>query len=91
MSYPRFFIRAADGGFVSGCVQGAGGILASGFGGGSTPLERLQTDARRAAQGLRLSVYEPAPGHVRVYPEYSAAGNGPHVDICIVNATIEAA
>lgn len=66
-----------------GAVQGASGPLK-----GRQGLKRLQ----HMAGGGKPTVYEPAPGHVRVFPEYNAAGQGPAIDVHVLGAfiTIEA-
>lgn len=86
----RFAIQTADGRRFVGPVHGAGGVL------GGRPhhaLARLRADAERATNdpGHRLSVYEPAPGHCRIYPDYSAAGNGEPADVPLAGAQVELA
>src|SRR6185503_3454878 len=66
----------ADGRRVTGPVQGCGGTI-SAVGG----VQRLTVEVTHARTGRRLGVYEPSPGHVRVFPNYSAAGNGDPVDV----------
>jgi hypothetical protein len=79
----RWAFRLADGSIVVGPVQGCGGVLRWNEG-----RDRLQLDTERARAGEELSVYEPKPGHVRVYPDYSAAGNGDPVDVDLRTAVL---
>ena len=83
----RYVITTADGRTFSGMVHGSGGIV----GDGPRCLDRLRTDARRAAEGKRLSIYEPKPGHARVYQNYTAEGSGNEVDVPLAGATVEVA
>jgi hypothetical protein len=80
-------ITTRDGQTVAGRVQGNGGML-----GGDSSRKALGglNELRQAASGeYPFGGYEPKPGHVRVYPEFSANGNGPSVDVPIVGATVE--
>lgn len=88
-----FRITTADGRSVTGPVQGNGGLVGAGcYTNVRAPmLARLRNDAKRAARGLRLSCYEPAPGCVRVKPDYSAEGDGEPVDVPLAGARIELA
>lgn len=83
---PRFEFLLADGRVVTGVVHGCGGVL-------SRPgdLERLQLSIERAKEGDPLAVYEPRPGHVRVYPHYSAYHQGDHIDVGLRGATVSLA
>lgn len=67
---------------VVGTVQGNGGVLSS--------LAVLQAQQALAQAGRRLGVYEPAAGCVCVFPEYSAHGNGPRVNVPLSIVTISA-
>lgn len=69
----RFTFRMSDGAIVEGVVQGNAGFLARPHGVG-----RLRLDMLKARNGHRLSCYEPKPGHVAVYPQMNAHGDGPH-------------
>lgn len=72
---------------VEGRVQGNGGVL-----GGDTPRARfagLQALRLAASGAYPFGGYEPKPGHVRVYPNFTAEGNGAHVDVQIVGALVE--
>lgn len=89
MSALCFRVTAADGRTATGPIQGAGGMVECGTIG--TPLERIQCDARRADNGLRLSIFEPTPGYCRIFPDYSAAGNGEPVDLPLPGAVVELA
>jgi hypothetical protein len=86
MSTVRYRITTPTGFTVVGPVQGSGGLV-----GGQSEKERAGGLAklRHAANGGAFYGYQPTPGHVRVYPWYSARGNGPIVDVCILDATIE--
>jgi len=65
---------------VTGPVQGNGGLVPS--------LARLEQQQRLAADGLSLGVYEPEPGHVCVFPDYSGSDNGRRVHVPLVGVTI---
>lgn len=67
MSVTRFRFHH-DGRDIIGPVRGAGGFVAS--------VTRLLLAKERAAKGMRLNIYEPNPGHVAVFPDYCAAGDG---------------
>lgn len=89
-----FRITTADGRTVTGPVQGTGGLVGAAFADGpraaaAPMLARLRGDVRRAAKGLRLSCYEPKPGHVRVKPDYCAESDGTPIDVSLVGARIE--
>ncbi len=79
MSATRYRIEK-NGKSVVGVVQGNGGVLA-----GIHGLKRLHASADH---GRILGLYEPLPGHVRVFPSYSAEGNGPHVDVDLLGASV---
>ncbi len=46
--------------------------------------ESIQKDQRRARAGKPLFCHEPTPGHVAIYPYYSAQADGPAVRVPIV-------
>lgn len=75
---PHFRFRLADGREITGPVHGNGGIIR-----GESARARLELQQKRARAGHAITLYEPAPGCVCVYPEYAAAGNGTpvHVDL----------
>ena len=73
-------ITTRHGRVVEGRIQGSGGMLSGS--GGLTTLERLATTA------VYTRAYQPAEGHVRVYPDYCAAGNGEHVGVDIRGARV---
>lgn len=54
-------------------------------------LARLQAQIRLASKGRPLGIYEPAPGHCAMYPNFSASGNGPVVLVNLSGATVEVA
>lgn len=71
----RFFV---DGHYITGVVAGDGDLQAMG------------KDIRRSANGKPFIMHsEPTPGHVFIYPEYSAESNGPPVQVpihCLVSS-----
>lgn len=86
MKPTRFIITTPEGMSVAGVVHGSGGVVTH-----AQDVHRLRADARKAAQGKRLSIYEPKPGHARVFTDYSFKESGPYVDISLIGATIEVA
>ena len=80
MSVTRYRITFPDGSGVVGAVHGAGGLLD-----GMPGLKRLWA----AARGARHGCYEPKPGHVLVYPDFSAASNGPEYHTEILGARVD--
>lgn len=88
----RFAIRPAGGRQVIGVVHGNGGVLGSDPAHAAEDLRRLRVAVTRATLGDPLvGLFEPKPGHVRVYPSYSALGDGPAVDVSLVDAEVEIA
>lgn len=87
VNWYRFTTSA--GAVVVGPVHGSGGMLASQYRHGA--LERMEITRQRALLRQSLSIYEPEPGHVCVYPKFSHRGNGPavHVDLTDPGLTIE--
>lgn len=69
----RFVLE--DGRELVGPVLGAGGFV--------TEQARLERAARLAAKGRPTGLHEPRPGHVAVFPEYSADGNGEPVAVAL--------
>ena len=69
----RFRLTLANGRTVTGPVQGAGGVVSD--------LERMKRAIRLAKEGRDTGLYEPRPGHVDVFPEFSAQGDGPRVAV----------
>lgn len=80
----RYTIRLATGALVTGPVQGSGGVIGS----GEHNLARLQTQTRRANAGEPLGIYEPRPGHVVMYPHYSAHDTGEPVEVDLRGAEV---
>lgn len=80
MRTPRFRITNRHGSIV-GVVQGAGGPVQY--------IDHLRKAIRQANRGRDTHLYEPAPGHVVVYPDYSAKSNGPSVAVNLKGATVE--
>jgi hypothetical protein len=72
----RYAVRLADGTIVRGPVHGCGGTIR-----GEDGLRRLRLSIRRAKDGDAIPLYEPKAGHVRMYPNYSADGDGEPVDV----------
>lgn len=70
----RYALVTETGRRVVGAVQGNAGLLREPHG-----LERLRLCVLRAKAGQPLSIYEPSPGHVAVYPRLDAQQNGPFV------------
>lgn len=68
--------RLADGRTVTGPVIGSGGFVEARGG-----RRRLTVAIERARAGAPLSIFEPEPGHVRIFPGFSAAGDGAPLDI----------
>ncbi len=66
---------------VTGPVQGAGGLV--------TSLGCLERQQRLASAGRPLGVYEPSPGFVCVFPDYSGSENGRRVHVPIAIVSIE--
>lgn len=66
---------------VSGPVQGSGGLIKS--------LARLEQQQRLAAKGKPLGVYEPEPGHVCVFPDYTGSEDGRRVNVPIALCEIK--
>lgn len=78
----RFRATLADGRVLEGPVQGYGGKLGTGalHAGFSAArreaLRRLAFAKRMLARGRALPMYEPEPGCVAIYPDYSAESDG---------------
>ncbi len=79
----RWAVRLADGRVVVGPVQGSGGVIGLAAG-----RERLELAIKRAELGRPTGIYEPIPGHARMFPSYSAFGNGDHVDADLRGAVL---
>jgi hypothetical protein len=82
-STPRFRFTYDDGRAVVGVVQGSGGRVRA--------IARLRSAIRQAKKGQDTGLYEPAPGHVAVYPHSTASEDGPqvNVDLCRVRSVSE--
>lgn len=68
----RYRFELPNGRVIVGAVQGNGGVLRQGTNG----LARLLLAKQRVQQGREIALYEPEPGCVLVFPDYSAEGNG---------------
>jgi len=74
-------LRLADGRTVSGAIHGSGGIVA-----GASRVARVERAIRQANKGRDTGLYEPNPGHARLYRMYSnisrdVAGNEIEIDL----------
>lgn len=69
-------------------MQGSGGLLGQSR---KRVLGLMDTLQRRAQESAPLGVYEPIPGHVRVYPDYSYAGHGDGVDVSLIDCKVTVA
>jgi hypothetical protein len=79
-SAARFAFRVPTG-TVTGAVQGNGGIVSS--------LARLLAAKKLAGAGRAHGLYEPAPGCVQVFPDYSVAGNGEAVVVALAALVVD--
>ena len=76
----RFEFTLDDGAArVTGPVRGAGGMVRSAL--------DLDAATRLARIGRRHGLYEPQPGTVAVYPDYSAASDGPPYVVSLLTST----
>ncbi len=78
----RVSFLLSDGAIVSGVVHGNGGVIAN----CGDARRRILTAQRRARAGRETMLYEPLPGHVRVYPKYSASSDGEAVDVDLLTS-----
>lgn len=79
----RYTIRQADGLLLHGPIHGCGGLVEGRHG-----ADRIELEIVRATEGDDLGIYEPRPGHARMWPNYSAAGNGEPVDTDLRGAVL---
>lgn len=63
MAAQIFRLRLATGEFVTGAVHGSGGQIAR----GAHNTDRLRRAIRLAEAGRDTGIYQPKPGHARVY------------------------
>jgi hypothetical protein len=73
MSIPRFELIYSDGRRFKGVVQGNAGPVQS--------IDRLLGAIYRAREGRETGLYEPITGHAIVYTKFTAADNGPSVNV----------
>ena len=79
VSAARFRLTGA--GFdVTGPVQGNGGPVQR--------LGQLQAAQRCALEGSPTGLYEPRPGHVCVYPDFTATDNGREFHVPLTDGTL---
>lgn len=79
----RFKLQLADGLVVEGTVHGSGGVIE-----GRHARYRLVKAIRLANADRPTGLYEPEPGHVRVYPDYNASGSGTPIDVDLRGAKV---
>jgi hypothetical protein len=75
----RFEFTLDDVSRVTGHVRGAGGMIGS--------VSRLDAAAQLARDGRPHGLYEPEPGCVAVYPDYSAVGDGEPYVVSLLTST----
>ena len=89
----RIKAELATGLTIVGPIMGNGGMVGSGalcHGAESASrqaMRSLRAAQDRAADGLHLPIFEPKPGHVAIYPDYSAATDGDRIEIPLVGTT----
>ena len=78
----RFRAELADGRVVVGSIQGNGGELGNASlcqgtrAARAHAIRRMRAIQRCAAEGLSVSIYEPAPGCVAMFPDWSLESRG---------------
>lgn len=85
MSATLYTLQLADGRVVTGPIHGSGGLI----GGGIQNWDRVQRQIARATEGDGLGVYEPKPGHARMYLNYDRDGGDP-IDVDLRGALLAA-
>jgi hypothetical protein len=75
----RFSFTLPDGSTVVGPVRGAGGFVSSEL--------RMLAAERCARIGRPTGIYEPRPGFVAVYPDFSARDDGAPVFVKLASAS----
>ena len=75
--------KLADGSFVAGAVHGSGGLVA-----GPQGHDRIERAIRQANKGRDTGLYEPKPGHARVYRDASALSADNPIDIDLRGASL---
>lgn len=84
LSSRAYTIRLATGELVTGPVHGSGGVVGHGQGNA----DRIRRAIRRANKGESTGLYEPQPGHARMYPAYSANDSGEPRDVDLRGAEL---
>ncbi len=89
----RIKATLATGETITGPIMGNGGMVGSGAlchgakSAGRQALRSLRVAQSRAADGLHLPIFEPSPGHVAIYPDFSAATDGERIEIPLAGTT----
>lgn len=78
-----FRFKLADGRVVVAPAHGAGGLFRGAHG-----EKQIRRAIRAAKAGEPTGYYEPKPGHMLVWPQYSFADNGPEMTIPLAGATV---
>ena len=78
-----FRFKLADGRVVVAPAHGAGGLFRGAHG-----AKQIRRAIRAAEAGEPTGYYEPKPGHMLVWPQYSFADNGPEMVIPLAGATV---
>jgi hypothetical protein len=78
-----FRFKLADGRVVVAPAHGAGGLFRGAHG-----EKQIRRAIRAAEAGEPTGYYEPKPGHMLVWPQYSFADNGPEMTIPLAGATV---
>jgi len=78
-----FRFKLADGRVVVAPAHGAGGLFR-----GTHGEKQIRRAIRAAEAGDPTGYYEPKPGHMLVWPQYSFADNGPEMNIPLAGATV---
>ena len=81
-----FRFKLADGRVVVAPAHGAGGLFR-----GTHGAKQIRRAIRAAAAGEPTGYYEPKPGYMLVWPQYSFADNGPELLIPLAGATVRLA
>lgn len=83
MPATHYHIKQRNGISVRGPIHGSGGIV----GGGPHNRRRLQLEIDHATQGEPLGIFEPKPGHARMYTDYGPDGGTP-IDVDLRGAVL---
>lgn len=77
-------IELATGERVTGAIQGCGGLIGTGF----HNADRIRGMIINATRGRPTHVFEPTPGHCRMYPNATTRDAGDHVDVDLRGAKL---